>query len=120
MTRRALLISFLCLLAAAALAQAPSKSPAAKPKVIVDDGPPDAYLFTPEEHAKLRDLQYQGDQLEIQNKKLELEIEQNKARQRELLDQMLAVASRVAEARHINLDLYQLDAVEMKFVKKKK
>ena len=96
-------------------AQAPPK-----PKLIVDNGPPDAYLFSPEDHAKMRDLQYQGDQLEIQNKKLELEIERNKAKQRELLDQMLNLASHVAQQRHIDLSLYELDAIQMKFAKKKK
>lgn len=91
-----------------------------KQKVIIDNGPPDAYLFPPEQKAELRDLQYQGDQLEIQNQKLLMQIEQNKEKQNALIDQMKEVAFEYAQKRKIDLSLYELDPVQMKFAKKKK
>lgn len=89
------------------------------PKVIVDDGPPTAYLFSAEEKAQLRDLQYQGDQLEIQIQKQMLQIEQEREKQNALVDQMKELAFEVAQRRHIDLGQYELDPITMKFVRKK-
>lgn len=88
-------------------------------KVVIPDTPPAAYLFPAEIKVQLRDLQYQGDQLEIQKQKKLMEIEKLTEQQNALVDQMKGIAFDFAQAKKIDLNQYELDAVQMKFAKKK-
>lgn len=125
------LCAVLCLALAALGQGAPQPSKTAPPPP-----PPDAYLFPLEVKAQLRDLQYKGDQLEIQNRALEVEIKQieqenpeiarrlaqiaqNKLQQTELLNQMKLIAFDFSSKRQIDLQRYELDPAEMKMAKKK-
>src|SRR5207237_6533115 len=78
----------------------------------------EAYAFPSQDRAAFRDFQYQNDQLEIENQKLLLRIEQNKAKQAQLLDKERALAFDFATHNQINLELYEVDPVNVAFVKK--
>src|SRR5450759_559923 len=104
------------LVAAVALGQAPQDkgravdlplpSPLA-PAITVSEE--DAYLFPPEERLKVRDLQHEYDQLEIDTQKMQVKIEQNKARQAAAMDAIKLAAYQFSQAKKINLELYELD-----------
>jgi len=110
-----ILPAFVCGLA---LGQQPAKAapPAAVLPAAVETT---AYPLPLEDHAKIRDLQHEYDQLEIDSQKKLLEIEQNKERQAALLDAVKLRAFSFAQAQHINLDLYDLDPAKISFVRKK-
>ena len=78
-----------------------------------------SYPFPLEERDKIRDLQHEFDQIEIENQRMLVKIEQNKARQAAALDAMRLAAFRFAESKKINLDLYELDPAQISFNKKK-
>lgn len=78
------------------------------------------YPFPVELKAQIRDLQYSSDQLEIRNNKLQLEIEQNKAKQRDMLDAMRTIAFEFATKNHIDLSLNDLDPQKVGFARKLK
>ena len=102
-----------------ALGQKPAKAAAPvapSPPVVTDTT---IYLLPLEDHAKIRDFQHEYDQLEIENQKKLLEIEQNRARQTALLDAIKLRAFNFAEAQHLNLDLYDLDPAKIGFIRKK-
>ena len=102
-----------------ALGQKPSKvtAPVGAPAPAVMDTT--VYPLPLEDHARIRDFQHEYDQLEIENQKKLLEIEQNKARQAALLDAIRLRAYNFAQAQHIDLDLYELDPARISFVRKK-
>jgi len=111
------LIPLLVFCCGLALAEQPPKpaSPAVSPAVTETT----IYLLPLDEHAKIRDFQHEYDQLEIENQKKLLEIEQNKARQAALLDAIKIRAFNFAQVQHIPLDLYDLDPAKISFVRKK-
>lgn len=78
------------------------------------------FPLPPDLHAQFRDFQHESEKLEIENQKMLLQIEKNKARQVELSDQMKLVALRFANATHIDLSINDLDPEGVKFVKKGK
>jgi len=100
-----------------ALGQKPSKATAPVAAPAVTDTT--VYPLPLEDHARIRDFQHEYDQLEIENQKKLLEIEQNKARQAALLDAIRLRAYNFAQAQHIDLDLYELDPARISFVRKK-
>lgn len=88
------------------------------------------YPFPAEAKAKFRDLEYENDQLEIENAKLDHQIEErapdlvqqkakNKARQAMLVDAMKTVAFEFASEKKIDLNLYEVDPAQVRFVNKK-
>ncbi len=91
-------------------------TPALPPGVTISDA---AFPFPLEERDKIRDLQHENDSIEIENQKMLVKIEQNKARQAALVDQMRLVALDFAERKKISLAQYELDPSQIKFVKKK-
>jgi hypothetical protein len=78
------------------------------------------YPLPADPRAQIRDLQYQWAQLEIQNQKLLLQVEQNRQKQRDLMDGEKRVAWDYANNKHIDLVLYELDLDDVKFIPKKK
>jgi hypothetical protein len=65
-------------------------------------------------------LQLQWAELEIENQKALLKVEQNRAQQQTLMNAIQLTAFNHAQAHGIDLNIYELDSREMKFVKKKK
>lgn len=78
------------------------------------------YPLPADSRAKIRDFQYQWAQLEIQNQKLLLQVEQNRQKQRDLVDGEKRVAWDYANDKHIDLVLFELDPDDVKFIPKKK
>jgi hypothetical protein len=107
------------------------QAPQAKPKDKAPDPPiphslplgitlsEPAFLFPVEERGKVRDIQFEYDQLEIDSQRMLVKIEQNKARQAALMDTLKQAAFSFAQAKHIDLERYELDPKDIKFVKKK-
>lgn len=95
------------------------KAPAqvAPPPVVTDTV---SYPLPVEEHAKARDFQLQWDELEIDNQKMLLKIEQNKAQQATDMDEIRRIFFQFAELRQIDLHGFEPDAKDLKFVAKKK
>ena len=98
---------------AAPAAAAPSPAP---PSITIGE---ESYPFPLQERDKIRDQQHEYDQIEIENQKMLLKIEQNKARQTAVMDDIRLTAFQFAQAKKINLDLYELDPAKISFVKKK-
>jgi TolA-binding protein len=78
-----------------------------------------SYLFPVEERIKIRDLQVEYDELEIDNQRMLLKVEQNKARQAAAMDAIRLAAWQFAQAKKISTELYELDPKKIEFVKKK-
>lgn len=69
---------------------------------------------------KFRDLQHQNDSLEIENQKMLVKIEQNKAKQSAILDQETQIASQFGrDKKLLDLSLYELDPAPVVLRKKK-
>jgi hypothetical protein len=112
----------LCLafdLATIASAQNPPKKDVAKapPPAVIDETT--AYLLPVDEKLKIRDLQLEYSELEAQNQKLLVQVEQNKQRQHDVADAIRTIAYQFAQAKQIDLKVWEIDAKELKFVKKK-
>jgi TolA-binding protein len=106
--------------AAAAGATAPvaGKPAPAAPGVPVVTSEMVAYLLPPEVRSQIRDGQIEWDELEIDTQKMQVKIEQNKARQKDLTDGIRIAAYRFAQEKQIDLTLWELDPKALKFVKK--
>jgi len=125
------LLSAFLLLAPCALGQAGQASPPEKDKakaatIPAAPTPPagitvsePSFLFPVEERIKIRDLQVENDELEIENQKMLLKIEQNKTRQGLIMDGIKADAYQYAQTRHVNLEVYQLNLKEITLDKKR-
>lgn len=108
------------LLAAGAFAQsAPAAKPAAKP------APPtvltselSAYLLPQPLKETIRDGQLEWDELEIENQKMQVKVEQNKARQKEITDSIRLGAYQFSQEKKIDLQLWELDPKQLKFIRK--
>lgn len=79
-----------------------------------------SYPLPLEDHAKARDLQLRWDELEIENQKMLVKIEENKQQQEAAMVEIRKIFYQFAQARQIDLQLYEPDAKELKFVGKKK
>lgn len=74
----------------------------------------ESYLFPAEDKLKIRDYQYESDQLEISNQVMLTKIEKNKERQKEIEDSIRLIALNFLTSRKIPVDLYELDLKEAK------
>lgn len=113
---------FPVLLAACALGQASpdpkgKAAPPTPPAGITVSEP--AFLFPVEERIKIRDLQVEYDDLEIENQKILLKVEQNRQRQAVIMDGIKMDAYQFAQTKHINLEAYQLNTKDITFEKKR-
>jgi hypothetical protein len=89
----------------------------APPPAVIDETT--AYLLPVDEKLKIRDLQLEYSELEAQNQKLLVQVEQNKQRQHDVADAIRTIAYQFAQAKQIDLKVWEIDAKELKFVKKK-
>jgi hypothetical protein len=71
------------------------------------------------ERDKFRDLQHENDAIEIENQRMLVKIEQNKARQAVLVDQEMAIASKFGREKSLDLAEYELDPAPIALRKKK-
>jgi hypothetical protein len=122
--KRILPVLLLLLSAVACFAQ----KPAAKAPIPVLNPQPinssvGTYYPLPSDVAtRLRALQHKDDMLEVENQRMQVKIEQNRQQQLQVLFQMQSIAGDYATEKHIDLNLFQLDAGgdELKFIPKKK
>lgn len=109
-----LIVAVLCAAVHAGAQNKPAATPAPKITTLELE-----YSFPLKERDAIRDLQHLDDQIEIDNQKMLVKIEQNKARQKAARDGELQVALQFAEDKHIDLSLYELDPADIRFVRKK-
>jgi hypothetical protein len=113
-----LLVTFLCGIAPAQQKPAKAHGPAApviSPSVTVET----VYPLPLAERDKFRDLQHENDAIEIENQRMLVKIEQNKARQATLVDQEMAIASQFGREKNLDLGQYELDPAPVALRKKK-
>ncbi len=118
------LVSFVHILVSAfALAQAPqAKPPVTAPPPALPAGltiSEPMYPLPLEERDKIRDLQHEYDQIEIENQKMLVKVEQNKARQSTLVDGMKLAAFNFSQTKKLDLEQYEFDPAQIRFTKKK-
>jgi hypothetical protein len=77
-----------------------------------------AYLLPAELKLKVRDNQLEWSELEVDVQKNQLQIEKDKARQKELSDSTQLMVYQFAQDKKIDLNLWQIDAKLLKFTKK--
>jgi hypothetical protein len=119
MTRLFLILIALCGLAKA---QHAPKAPAPAPPVIspaVTTTVDTVFPLPLAERDKFRDLQHENDAIEIENQRMLVKIEQNKARQAALVDQEMAIASKFGREKSLDLAEYELDPAPIALRKKK-
>jgi hypothetical protein len=98
---------------------APAPAPAAQlppPGVTLSEP---AYPLPLAERDRIRDLQHVNDQVEIENQKMLLKIEQNRALQALNNGDIQLVAWQFAQLKHIDPSQYDLDPKDIRLVKKK-
>lgn len=71
------------------------------------------------ERDKVRDLQHADDQIEIENQRMLVKIEQNKARQAGLVDQEAMIYSEYGRSKQLDLSQYEADPASIALRKKK-
>lgn len=98
----------------AAAQKKPDTVPSPAPVVSSED----AYALPLAERDKFRDLQHEIDSIEIENQRMLVKIEQNKARQAQLVSQEQLIAWDFAQARKIDLSAYELDPNQIRFKRK--
>ena len=116
---RILRILVLPVLCVGLFGQSKPEKPAEKPLppgVTISDP---SYPLPLEERDKIRDLQHEYDQIEIENQKMLVKIEQNKARQSTIVDAEKVAAFTFSQKKKIDLDQYDFDPAQISFVKKK-
>lgn len=114
-----ILMIVLCSLAFAqqkAVPKAPPPVPPGAASATVDET---AWPLPLAERDKIRDLQHENDQLEIENQKMLLKIEQNKARQAALIDQEMLIATGFAHSKNLDPAQVELDPAKIVLRKKK-
>lgn len=116
MNRTLLILTTALSLSGFALAQHKTVKAAPVAPVVTDEA---FYPLPLAERDKIRDAQHENDQLEIENQKMLLKIEQNRTRQAFLIDQIKLIAFQFAQAKHVDLDQYELDPGEIRFARKK-
>lgn len=100
------------------LGEAPPKQ-ALPAGIILGD---ETYPLPIEQKEQIRDLQHQDDQIEIENQKMLLKVEQNHAKQAAMRDSISFIAWTFAQSKHIDVGEhgYELDPGQVKLVPKKK
>jgi hypothetical protein len=98
---------------------APKVPPPAAPIVSSSTTVETVYPLPLELRDKFRDLQHENDSIEIENQKMLLKIEQNKARQAMLVDRETAIASEFGRSKQLDLMQYELDPAPIALRKKK-
>jgi|ERR1039458_3393585 TolA-binding protein len=73
----------------------------------------------PDRRYQVRELQYQIDQNEIKIQKLQVQIEQLKQQQIQGINDISVIATDFARVAKVDLNAYELDAVNLRLVKKK-
>jgi len=86
------------------------------PPVVVEET---VYPLPLELRDKFRDLQHENDALEIDNQKMLVKIEQNKARQSAIVDQETEIASQFGRDKNLDLAKYELDPSQVALRRKK-
>jgi hypothetical protein len=112
MTRYVLVVIALCGLAAA---QHPTTTPTPAAPVVTET---ESYPFPLAERDKIRDIQHEYDQIEIENQKMLVKIEQNKARQSALNDKLKLAAFQFGQSKKIDFDQYDFLPGPINFTKK--
>lgn len=79
-----------------------------------------AYELSADDKDKALHIQLNWDDLEIENQKALLKVEQNKAQQAALMNAFQVIAFNHAQKQKIDLNLFELDSRQLKFVKKGK
>jgi hypothetical protein len=112
--RLVFLLPVLCL----ALFAQSKPAPTPPPGLIVSEA---SYPFPLAERDKIRDLQHEYDAIEIENQKMMVKIEQNKARQSALVSSIQLAAWEFSQAKKIDIgeNGYEFDPAKISFVKKK-
>lgn len=105
-------------LCACALAFAGDKKPAPQPAPVITDTLT-AYLLPDSEKVKIRTLQLEYAEREAANQTMLVTVEKNKARQTAITEEIRGVALEFARSKQIDLSAWEIDAKELKFVKKK-
>ena len=114
---RTVLIFTAVVISGLALAQQKAKTvPAVAPETVIET----SYTLPLEMRDKFRDLQHEYDAIEIENQKMLLKIEQNKARQAALVDQEMSIASEFGRMKNLDLSQYELDPAPIVLRKKGK
>jgi hypothetical protein len=118
------ILPVLLLLSVACFAQKPvakAPTPALNPQP-VNGSLGTYYPVSPDISTRLRALQHKDDMIEVENQRMQVKIEQNRQQQLQILFQMQSVAADYATEKHIDLNIFQLDAGgdELKFIPKKK
>lgn len=91
--------------------QAQNAGPAAPPAITETT----LYLLPPDLRAKIRDAQFEWDELEIDNQKMLVRAKENKARQDALMADIMKIATQAAQDKKIDLKVYELDSKTLKF-----
>jgi hypothetical protein len=78
-----------------------------------------SYPLPLEQRDKFRDLQHENDAIEIEDQKMQVKIEQNKARQAVIVDQEMAIASQFGREKNLDLTQYYLDPAPIALKKNK-
>jgi hypothetical protein len=111
------LVLFLVISGAELVAQAkPAAAAPGSPVLLVSDP---IYPMPDADRLTIRGYQIEIDELEIDNQKMLLKIEQNRKRQSELWDAIKRDAFEFSRLKKIDLGIYELDPKEIKFVRKK-
>lgn len=99
----------------AAAQKKPDTVPSPAPVVSSED----AYALPLAERDKFRNLQHEHDSIEIENQKMLVKIEQNKARQTQIVSQEQMIAWDFSQSRKIDLSINDFDSIQLRFNKKK-
>lgn len=97
-------------------ANKPAPAPSPSPVVVTDDT---SWPLPLAERDKFRDLQHEDDQIEIENQKMLLKIEQNMARQRAILEEETTIATDFARSKNLEPAQVELDPAKIVLRKKK-
>ncbi len=114
--------TFLVLLALCAFAPAqqkaaklPTPAPVPSPAITEETSWP----LPLAERDKFRDLQHEDDQIEIENQKMLVKIEQNKARQQAIVEEEANIATVFARSKNLEPSQVELDPAKIVLRKKK-
>lgn len=93
----------------------PSAAPVVPPAVTIET----IYPLPLAERDRVRDLQHADDQIEIENQKMLIKIERNKALQATLVDQETMLYSEYGRSKQLDLSQYEADPAQIALRKKK-
>lgn len=90
--------------------------PAPSPSIVIEET---SWPLPLKERDEFRDRQHEYDQIEIENQKMLLNIEKNKALQRNIVDEESSIASTFARSKNLDLSQFELDPAKVVLRKKK-